>query len=71
MCPGLTNEGGKMGDGLEKGRGIVILAEGKENALAVGVMKMSVNDIKNKNKGVGVEVSHFLGDGLYNTNDIS
>lgn len=71
MCPGLTNEGGKMGDGLEKGRGIVILAEGKENALAVGVMKMSVNDIRNKNKGVGVEVSHFLGDGLYNTNDIS
>ena len=47
MCPGLTNPGGEMpedGDdspGLEKGAGVVIYAEGKEHALAVGVMKMS------------------------------
>jgi PUA domain protein len=47
MCPGLTNPGGYMpedGDdssGLDKGDGVVIFAEGKENALAIGIMKMS------------------------------
>ena len=56
MCPGLTNTGGFMPedgvgggeggdgfpkDGLEKGAGVVIYAEGKELALAVGVMKLS------------------------------
>lgn len=46
MCPGLTNPGGSMpedGDepALDKGDGVVIYAEGKENALAVGIMTMS------------------------------
>lgn len=54
MCPGLTNPGSEMppdglvqdGDGfdvpgLQKGDGIVIMAEGKEHAIAVGVMTMS------------------------------
>ena len=71
MCPGLTNPGGKMPDDLEKGRGVVIFAEDKEHALAVGVMKLSAEEIKTKNKGIGIEVAHFMGDGLYNTDDIS
>jgi malignant T-cell-amplified sequence len=56
MCPGLTNPGGEMPPdalekdehgfdiikpGLNKGDGVVIFAEGKENALAVGMMTMS------------------------------
>lgn len=54
MCPGLTNPGGAMPPdgveqdeqgfdvpGLSKGDGVVIYAEGKENAIAVGVMAMS------------------------------
>lgn len=47
MCPGLTNPGGEMPEdeddapGLKEGDGVVIYAEGKEHALAVGVMKMS------------------------------
>lgn len=54
MCPGLTNPGGEMPPdglvqdangfdepGLDKGTGVVIFAEGKEHALAVGVMTMS------------------------------
>ena len=47
MCPGLTNPGGEMppdqtdAPGLEKGAGIVIFAEGKEHAIAIGVMTMS------------------------------
>jgi len=58
MCPGLTNPGGEMPpDGLEKdasgfdlpglnkGDGVVIFAEGKEYALAVGVMTMSSAEV--------------------------
>ena len=54
MCPGLTNPGGEMPpDGVEKdpqgfdkpalskGDGVVIYAEGKEHAIAIGVMTMS------------------------------
>ena len=54
MCPGLTNPGGEMPPdgfeqdehgfdkpGLSKGDGVVIYAEGKEHAIAVGVMAMS------------------------------
>lgn len=77
MCPGLTNPGGEMPEdeegkpGLEKGDGVVIYAEGKEYALAVGVMTMSSAEIRTKNKGTGIEVAHFLGDGLFQTSEIS
>lgn len=53
MCPGLTNPGGKMPPddddngkpGLSKGDGVVIYAEGKEYAIAIGVMTMSSADV--------------------------
>ena len=59
MCPGLTKEGhslmppdGEFQDengfdlpGLDKGDGVVIKAEGKEHAIAIGVMKMSSIDM--------------------------
>ena len=76
MCPGLTNVGGEMppdgeeGPGLEKGDGVVIYAEGKQHALAVGFMTMSSADIRKKNKGNGIEVCHTLGDGLWGTDEI-
>jgi PUA domain protein len=83
MCPGLTNPGGEMPadgvekdangfdkPGLEKGDGVVIYAEGKEYAMAVGVMMMSSADVRKKNKGHGIELMHFLGDGLYETVEI-
>jgi len=59
MCPGLTKEGhshmpedgveqdanGFDKPGLAKGDGVVIMAEGKEHAIAIGVMKMSSADM--------------------------
>jgi len=83
MCPGLTNPGGEMppdGEtqdvqgfdvpGVEKGDGVVIFAQGKEHAIACGVMTMSSEEIRRKNKGIGIEISHYLGDGLYQTDEI-
>ena len=71
MCPGLTNAGGILPASLEANRGVIILAEGKEHAIAVGTMKMSAEDIRAKNKGIGIEVAHFLGDGLFQTSVIA
>ncbi len=42
------------------------MAEGKEHALAVGLLKMATAEIRAANKGIGVDNVHFLNDGLWN-----
>jgi PUA domain protein len=44
---------------------VAIYAEGKEHAMAVGLTKMSTDDIKAVNKGIAVENVHYLMDGLW------
>ncbi|EAZ63004.1 predicted protein [Scheffersomyces stipitis CBS 6054] len=66
MCPGLTSAGAKLPEeNLEVDTIVTIYAEGKENALAVGKLVMSTDEIKSKNKGIGIELLHYLGDGLW------
>lgn len=45
MCPGLTSKGARMDIDLPEGAVVSIMAEGKENALAVGLLKMSTEDM--------------------------
>jgi malignant T-cell-amplified sequence len=72
MCPGLTSKGAVLPDspGYEKGQVVAIYAEGKEHALAVGVLTMSTEEIKSINKGIGVEVIQYLGDGLWHMKEL-
>mmetsp|Transcript_33764 Transcript_33764/g.94079 ORF Transcript_33764/g.94079 Transcript_33764/m.94079 type:complete len:134 (-) Transcript_33764:69-470(-) len=65
MCPGLTSAGARMDDSVGADTPVVIMAEGKQHALAIGLTKMSVADIRRVNKGHGVEVVHYLNDGLW------
>lgn len=66
MCPGLTSPGAKLPEeNLPVDTIVAVYAEGKENALAVGKLIMSTDDIKEKNKGIGIELVHYLGDGLW------
>jgi len=65
MCPGLTHKNARMTP-AEAGTVVGIFAEGKTHALAVGKTNMSTKDIKEKNKGIGVENYHYLNDGLWN-----
>ncbi|KAF8456744.1 hypothetical protein BDZ91DRAFT_745286 [Kalaharituber pfeilii] len=68
MCPGLTSPGAKLPppeEAVPVGKVVVIAAEGKEHACMVGKTKLSSEDIKKVNKGVGVETVHYLGDGLW------
>lgn len=70
MCPGLTSSGAKLPEeNLEVDTIVTIYAEGKDTALAVGKLTMSTDDIKSKNKGIGIELLHYLGDGLWNLDE--
>jgi PUA domain protein len=53
---------------LEKGEPVVICAEGKVEACAVGLLSMGTKEVKEKGKGPVVEEGHYLGDGLWRLN---
>lgn len=68
MCPGLTSAGGYLPPAEEvipAERMVAIHAEGKEHAVGVGITKLSTEDMKKINKGVGVETATYLGDDLW------
>lgn len=68
MCPGFTSKGGKLPEkeaALPAGTPVAIHCEGKEHAIAVGILKLGTEDIKSVNKGTAVEILAYLGDGLW------
>ena len=79
MAPGLTSTGGRLpngeeadakdwgksGEDMEAGEPVVIMAEGKEEACAVGLLAMGTKECREKGKGPVVEDAHYLGDGLW------
>jgi len=65
MCPGLTSAGGSMPPGVPAGTIVAIHAEGKQHALAIGITKMSSDEIRKVNKNIGVDSVHYLNDGLW------
>ncbi|KAK4172165.1 putative translation machinery-associated protein 20 [Triangularia setosa] len=69
---GAPNEGadeeGRWSRELEKGEPVVVMAEGKEEAVAVGILVMGTREVKEKGKGPVMEDAHFLGDGLWRLN---
>ncbi|KAJ4488007.1 hypothetical protein J3R30DRAFT_3432772 [Lentinula aciculospora] len=65
MCPGFTSKGGYLPpaeEGLAAGVPVAIHAEGKEHAVGVGITKVGTEEMKQVNKGVGVETVTFVGD---------
>ncbi|XP_002134148.2 malignant T-cell-amplified sequence 1 homolog isoform X2 [Drosophila pseudoobscura] len=69
MCPGLTSPGACMTP-AEKNTVVAIMAEGKEHALAIGLLTLSTEEILAKNKGIGIETYHFLNDGLWKSKPV-
>ncbi|KAH8548025.1 PUA-like domain-containing protein [Umbelopsis sp. PMI_123] len=65
MCPGLTSKGARMEVDLPTDSVVTIMAEGKEHALAIGLLKMSTEDIRKINKGIGCDNIHHLNDSLW------
>ena len=60
-----ADEEGHWSRELNKGEPVVIMAEGKEEACAVGTLVVDTEEVKAKGKGPVVEDAHFLGDGLW------
>ncbi|KAI0163535.1 hypothetical protein LQW54_011242 [Pestalotiopsis sp. IQ-011] len=50
---------------LEKGEPVVVRAEGKTEACAVGFLVEGTKAVKDKGKGPVIEDAHYLGDGLW------
>lgn len=63
-----VDDEGRWSRELVKGEPVVIMAEGKEEACAVGLLVAGTEEVKAKGKGPVVEEAHFLGDGLWNLN---
>ena len=57
-------------DPVLEGDLVAIHAEGKECAMAIGVMKMGSVAITEINKGISIDNLHYLNDGLWNTSNI-
>ena len=73
MCPGFTSKGGYLPPAeaeIPASKPVAIFCEGKDHAAAVGLMKLPSEQIKKVNKGVGVEVKNYLGDGLWQMQQI-
>lgn len=62
------DEEGHWSRELAKDEPVVITAEGKEHACAVGFLVAGTKEVKEKGKGPVVEEAHFLGDGLWKYN---
>ncbi len=68
MDVGMTSSGGQLPPDeppLTVGHPVQVRAEGKEHAMAVGVLLKTPADIRKTNEGKGVATLHFLGDGLW------
>ena len=70
MCPGITSKGGHIPKPVDVDHPVAIYAEGKTHAMAVGLMKMSTDDIIKINNGIAIETVHYLMDGLWQTKTI-
>jgi predicted RNA-binding protein (TIGR00451 family) len=68
MCPGLTSAGGYLPPpdaAIPAGNPVAIHAEGKDHAVGIGITKLSSEEMRKVNKGVGVEIVTYLGDDLW------
>ena len=66
FCVGFVSAGGRLPkESLPAGTAVGIFVEGKQHALAVGILMKSTDDIKADPKGGGCVNSHYLGDGLW------
>ncbi|GAA5873654.1 hypothetical protein JCM8547_002668 [Rhodosporidiobolus lusitaniae] len=68
MCPGITSPTGFLppsSQNVPKGSPVAVFAYGKEHPLAIGLLAMSTDEIREVNKNVGVENVTYLGDDLW------
>lgn len=65
FCAGITSAGGSIPVDLAADQPVQIMGEGKQLALAIGVTKVSTDEMKATEYGVGVTMLHHIGDDLW------
>lgn len=71
MCPGLTSSGGRLpAETLPAGVPVAVFAEGKQHALAVGILTLATDEIPKTPKGIAIETVHYLNDDLWQINGV-
>ncbi|MCO5565364.1 hypothetical protein L7F22_019037 [Adiantum nelumboides] len=67
MAPGLLTAGGRLPDpgkgeiALPEGAPVAIMAQDKESALSIGILRLGTDEIRSKGKGSVVDNIHYLG----------
>jgi len=64
MCRGLTSAGGAM-DPVEANDVVAIYGNGKSVPLAIGIMTLSSEEVKEKNEGIALKIHQIIHDGLW------
>ncbi|CAH7685183.1 hypothetical protein BY996DRAFT_4557094, partial [Phakopsora pachyrhizi] len=70
ICPSLNPPYASLPDQLAANTPVLVLAEGKQHACAIGFTQMSSNNIYKINKGICVDNIHYLGDNLWEIESI-
>lgn len=65
MVPGLRSERAVIESEVERGDAVAVFAESKVHAIAVGVCKMSSEQMRINDKGIAIENTHAVSDGLW------
>ena len=65
MAPGLTSPGGMITADLPTMAPVAITAEGKQHAMAIGVLSMTSDEIVNQGRGQAIEVVQFMNDSIW------
>lgn len=65
MVPGLRSERAVIENEASRGAAVAVFGESKQHAIAVGVCQMSTEQMRINDKGVAVESTHYLNDGLW------
>lgn len=71
MVPGLRSARAVIEDEVARHQVVAVYAESKDHAIAVGVTQMSSDQMRINDKGVAIENTHYLSDGLWKCSNLS
>lgn len=71
MVPGLRSSRAVIEDEVGREAVVAVYAESKEHAIAVGITKMSTEEMRLNDKGIAIESAHYVSDGLWKCDELS
>lgn len=66
MVPGMLHEGGRLPEGEIPHNIVSVYVEGKQNAISIGQMIMSIKEMQESGNGIGIKTLYYIGDDCWN-----